>query len=572
MATLSAEEIANMPLHEFINLPTTVSFYYWYTISFQNYLAERPYIKLGKVLKNGVAILYTDESYMDGILAQLGYDVINVYPEIYGLTSEASLEAAGILRVQERPYLNLLGSGVSLIFVDTGIDYTNPTFQYEDGTTRISYIWDQTIDSGEPTDGAIFGTVYTREKINEALRSDDPYSIVPHRDEDGHGTFLASVAAGRRIENFIGAAPEADIIVIKLKGASQYYRNKFFVPENQKNAYESIDIMLGITFGVERAEILGNPSVSCIGLGTNFGGHNGQNRLESYITSLSSNIGIAVCTAVGNESNARHHTSGTVEKTGETATIEVRAGEMTKDFSVYVWYEDLDKISFSLKSPTGEVINRIPFFVGTRYEKRLIFEKSLVRIFYHQDGNRFAFFQIEDAVPGIWEITLHGDVIINGRFNAWLPMTGFVSPDVEFVSPVPNYTTVIPSTAIGAIAVAAYNDIENSLYINSSWGPALTSKMVPDFAAPGVNIKGYYPYGLGTMTGTSAAAAITSGAAALVLQWAIVQGNAPATTGNRLRSILIRGCTREARREYPNVQWGYGTLNLIGTFNSLRES
>ena len=509
---------------------------------------------------------------MDGILAQLGYDVINVYPEIYGLTNEESLEAAGILRVQERPYLNLLGSGVSLIFIDTGIDYTNPTFQYEDGTTRISYIWDQTINSGEPTDGAIFGTVYTKEKINEALRSDDPYSIVPHRDEDGHGTFLASVAAGRRIENFIGAAPEADIIVIKLKGASEYYRNKFFVPENQKNAYESIDIMLGLTFGIERAELTGNPSVSCIGLGTNFGGHNGQNRLESYITSLSSNIGIAVCTAVGNESNARHHTSGTIEKTGDTATVEVRAGEMTKDFCVYVWYEDLDKISFSLKSPTGEVINRIPFFVGTRYEKRLIFEKSLVRIFYHQDGNRFAFFQIEDAVPGIWEITLHGDMVINGRFNAWLPMTGFVSPDVEFVSPVPNYTTVIPSTAIGAIAVAAYNDIENSLYINSSWGPALTSKMVPDFAAPGVNIEGYYPYGLGTMTGTSAAAAITSGAAALVMQWAIVQGNAPATTGNRLRSILIRGCTREDRREYPNVQWGYGTLNLMGTFNSLRES
>ena len=163
-------------------------------------------------------------------------------------------------------------------------------------------------------------------------------------------------------------------------------------------------------------------------------------------------------------------------------------------------------------------------------------------------------------------------MVINGRFNAWPPMTGFVSPDVEFVSPVPNYTTVIPSTAIGAIAVAAYNDIENSLYINSSWGPALTSKMVPDFAAPGVNIEGYYPYGLGTMTGTSAAAAITSGAAALVMQWAIVQGNAPATTGNRLRSILIRGCTREDRREYPNVQWGYGTLNLMGTFNSLRES
>jgi len=570
LPVLSDEEIQNMPLYEFVSLPSAVAFYYWYTPSFQEFIARRPYIKLGKILVNQVAILYTTAEHMQDIFAELGYDLLSVYPEIYGITGRESLEAAGIMRVQERPYLDLSGQGVSLIFIDTGIDYKNPVFQYEDGTTKIQYIWDQTIP-GEFNEDVIFGTVFTKDQINEALKSEDPYSIVPHKDTVGHGTFLASVAAGRPYEDFIGAAPDANIIVVKLKSASSYYRRAFLVPEEQEVAYEATDIMLGIAFGIAQASKLGNPAVICLGLGSNFGGHNGQNRLESYISFLSSTVGVSICTAAGNESNARHHTEGIITETDEVSNVEIRVGEKAKSLSVYIWYDGWDKISFSLKSPTGEIINRIPFFVGTYYEKRLIFEKSLVKILYHQDGNRFAMIQIEDIVPGIWEIRLHGDVVISGKYHAWLPMSGFISPDIEFVSPTPNYTVVIPSTALGATAVGAYNETDNSLYINSSWGPTLTSKMAPDFVAPGVGVTGYYTFGAGTLTGTSASAAITAGAAALFMQWAIVQGNGPSTTGNRLRSIFIRGCNRESRREYPNPQWGFGTLNLISSFNFLRE-
>ncbi len=571
MEELSNEQIQEMPLNEFIKLPYTVSFYYWYTPQFQDYISQRPYIRLGTVLPNFVAILYTTESHMEEIFKELGYDFLNVYSEVYGLTGIEALEAAGIIRVQERPYLNLTGRGVVTAFIDTGIDYTSPVFKYEDGTTKIKYIWDQTIDS-QPEEDAFFGTVYTQEQINEALRSEDPYSIVPHQDTVGHGTFLASIAAGREYEGFIGAAPDADIIAVKLKSASNYYRRQFLVPEDQENAFESIDIMLGINFAINRAvQLLNAPCVICLGIGSNFGAHNGRNRLESFISFISNAIGIAVCTAVGNESNARHHTEGIITKNEEVFPIEIRVGEKAKSLSVYIWYSGWDKISFSLKSPTGEVINRIPFFVGTYYEKRLIFEKSLVKILYHQNGNRFSIVQIEDIVPGIWEIRLHGDVIVDGKFHAWLPMKGFISPDIEFVSPTPNYTVVIPSTSIGTIAVGAYNNKENSLYINSSWGPTTTSKLAPDFVAPGVNVSGLFPFGIGTMTGTSISSAITAGAGALFFQWAIVQENASYTTGTRLRSILIRGCSRDNSREYPNVQWGYGTLNLMDTFDALRE-
>ena len=88
-----------MPINEFIKLPTTVPFYAWYTPIFQDFLDQRPYIRLSKILMNEVAILYAPESYMDEIFKDLGSDFLNLYPEIYGLTSKEALEAAGITRV-----------------------------------------------------------------------------------------------------------------------------------------------------------------------------------------------------------------------------------------------------------------------------------------------------------------------------------------------------------------------------------------------------------------------------------------------------------------------------------------
>jgi len=107
-----------------------------------------------------------------------------------------ALNAAGITAVQNYPGLELKGQEMLIGFLDTGIDYPNAVFQGLDGSTRILGIWDQTIQDGNPPEGFCYGSAYTREDINKALRQEDPFSFVPTRDEDGHGTFTASVAAG----------------------------------------------------------------------------------------------------------------------------------------------------------------------------------------------------------------------------------------------------------------------------------------------------------------------------------------------------------------------------------------
>ena len=56
------------------------------------------------------------------------------------------------------------------------------------GLARILSIWDQTDVKGNPPEGFSYGSEYTREEINRALQADNPLEVVPHRDENGHGT------------------------------------------------------------------------------------------------------------------------------------------------------------------------------------------------------------------------------------------------------------------------------------------------------------------------------------------------------------------------------------------------
>ena len=56
---------------------------------------------------------------------------------------------------------------------------------------------------------------------------------MPSKDMDGPGTYLASVAAGAAdVQNqFIGAAPESTIGIVKLKPAKRYLKEFYAIRE-----------------------------------------------------------------------------------------------------------------------------------------------------------------------------------------------------------------------------------------------------------------------------------------------------------------------------------------------------
>jgi len=205
---------------------------------------------------------------------ELGY---GAFPSCFGLADTTSLEASGILRIQILPTFALRGAGTLIGVLDTGVQYTNKLFQNADGTTRIVSIWDQTIDSGNYPYETFYGTEYTREQINQALSSEEPLSIVPSTDVNGHGTLMAGIAGGSLDEenDFVGVVPDAEFVVVKLKEAKNFIRNFFEIPEDA-TCFQETDIMQGVNYLYNVAREQGKPIAMCIGIETSQGGHDGR--------------------------------------------------------------------------------------------------------------------------------------------------------------------------------------------------------------------------------------------------------------------------------------------------------
>ena len=560
-------------IQDFINAPDTVDFVTRANDAFFQFVRDSGQVIVGQILSGRYVLGYIKEENFSHLLEALGAGFISSATLILGPLDRPDLEAAGIIQVQNQPYLNLKGRGVLLGFVDTGIDYTLPVFQYADGSSKIRFLYDQTAE-GEPPQGFSTGVEYTGADIQRALAAEEPSAVVPQQDESGHGTFLASVAGGLPLESFTGAAPDAEIIAVKLRKARPFYRRKYCVPDWQEEAYSSSDVMVGVEYVLRKARELGRPVVICLGMGSNFGSHDGYSVFEEYLEGVSIQKGVCLCTAAGNESQARHHCQGTL-LAGESTAIDIKVGDQAGDVYLAVWNTISDRLSVSVRSPSGELVGRIPARSGRMTEVKLILERTKVQVEYHfpveGSGGQLTIVRILDATPGIWTVTLYGDIVLNGGFHAWLPMTGFVSPTVEFLSASPDYTVTVPATAAGPICCGAYSSTSQSIYPRSSRGPSRLERMLPDLVAPGVSVGGYYPYGYGTMTGTSAAAAVLAGACALLLQWGVIEENDPAMSTYQIRAYLIRGCLRSPAMLYPNVQWGYGALQLMQTFHLMRE-
>lgn len=79
------------------------------------------------------------------------------------------LTASGISTFNN-PYVNLTGEGILVAIIDSGVDYLHPDFIKEDGTSKIVSIWNQESDKSNPPTGMTFGSQYSSEEINRAIK------------------------------------------------------------------------------------------------------------------------------------------------------------------------------------------------------------------------------------------------------------------------------------------------------------------------------------------------------------------------------------------------------------------
>lgn len=496
-------------------------------------------------------------------------------PKVYGLMAEEfdpiSLESAGILAAQ-RPPLSLTGEGVVLAFIDTGIRFADNVFRDESGQSRIIGLWDQTLQSGTPPEGFQYGSYYTKADMDAALRSANPYAEIPSYDTNGHGTAMAGTAAGSLSPSFRGAAPRADIVVVKLREAKRPLRNFYNIPEDVP-AYAETDIMLGIKFAESFAETFERPVVICLGIGSNSGNHGLGSILAQYLNSLAQKRSRAVVLTTGNEGNAAHHFSGYVPEGEESyETVEIRVGEGEQGFLMEMWGKVPDVLFASIRTPGGEVVPRFRLTAEESQTFSFIYERTRIIIdsilVEPNTGEELITFRFDAPTPGVWNIRVYNLGPDRSRqFHLWLPVTQFLRRETYFLRPDPYTTLTDPSMTFRAVTVSSYNDANNSFYENSGRGFLSNGLIKPDVAAPGVNVS----TPVGKVTGGSMAAAIAAGGAAQFMEWAVVRFNSPSAGSQEIKNYLIRGAERNSSYTYPNREWGYGRLDIDGTFTMLSQ-
>lgn len=514
-------------------------------------------------LMNGYAILTVAEGQIENLARFPEIEFIEKPKRLFFEVEDA--RRVSCIDAVQRPPFSLSGRGVLVGIIDSGIDYTNPDFIREDGSTRIRALWDQSIP-GNPPAGYALGSEYTEEEINKALEKKPDLSammeIVPSRDTSGHGTAVAGIAAGngRRSQGnrYRGVAWESDLIVVKLGNP----RTDGFP--------RTTELMQGVDYVIRKAMEYRLPIAVNISFGNTYGSHDGTSLLERFMDSASDVWKNVICVGSGNEGNSAGHVTGRVpEDEAEEVELGVQASEPA--LNVQIWKSYADEMEISIISPSG--VRAGPFQEILGAQRFVLGQTEL--LLYYGEPKPFSVRQeiYIDFLPrasyveaGVWRIILTPRRITEGIYQMWLPSESVLNRGTAFLKPSADTTLTIPSTAARVVTVAAYNGLTFSYADFSGRGAADISPgqmQKPDLAAPGVNVTAPSGIGYAQFTGTSFAVPLVTGSAALMMEWGITKGNDPYLYGEKVKAYLRRGARElPGYDRWPNAQLGYGVLCL----------
>lgn len=508
----------------------------------------------------------------------LGTQPYNTFPSLYTLVSDVSYEKSDFGSIQLNTGLNLTGEGVLVGIIDTGIDYTHMAFLNPDGTSRIHSIWDQTIQEGTPPDGFTFGSEYKTAQINEALSAPQPLLIVPSTDTNGHGTAVASIAAGSPVaaQVFTGVVPSSELVIVKLKEAKNNLKKLFFVPEDAYCFQES-DIYLALTYMLSVSSHTLKPIVVCACLGSSQGGHDGNGAISSYMTAKIRNPGFSFVVPAGNEGNKARHYYNNTTNIPFYNDFELNISKKDKQFWMEIWPYAPSRISMDISSPNRESTQRIYPSINECRKFSFIFADSTIWVnnivFEEETGNQVILIRWKNPMPGIWYLraqSIRGEPI---SFHCWLPNGSLISDDTYFLNPDEDVTITSPGNGVRQLTVTAYNQNNYSVLSESSRGYTRINMVKPDIAAPGSKLACALPGNLfGSMSETGAAAAHAAGAVAMVMEWGITRGNYPTINGYAINRLIMRAANRSIGDTYPNNIWGYGQLDINNVFKQFSNT
>ena len=515
-------------------------------------------------LMNGYAVIVVREDRIGELAAFPEVEYVEKPKSLY-FEADVGRQASCIDTVQAAPY-DLSGRGVLVGIIDSGIDYENPDFRNDDGTTRIAAMWDQSVP-GNPPAGYTEGTEYTREEINEVLLSagvspGESAGTVLSRDTSGHGTAVAGIAAGNGKgsagRQYRGAAPEAELLIVKMG------------IQRQGGFPRTTELMMGVDYVMRKALSIKKPVAINISFGNTYGSHDGTSLVERFLNDMSNIWKNVICIGSGNEGASAGHAAGRVTD-DEAAVQELAVQEREPSLSVQVWKSYVDEMDISVVSPSGERVGPFREILGPQ---RFILGNTELLIYYGEPKPYsvrqeiyISFIPVQSYVDsGVWRIILTPRRLVDGTYQMWLPAQAALNVGTAFLTPDSTSTLTIPSTASLAVTVAAYDARTFSYADFSGRGPAAVYEgsdvPKPDLAAPGVLVNAPVPGGgYRAFSGTSFAAPFVTGSAALLMEWGIVQGNDPYLYGEKVKAYLRRGARElPGYSEWPNSLLGFGAL------------
>ncbi|MBI2429376.1 MAG: S8 family peptidase [Ignavibacteriales bacterium] len=476
------------------------------------------------------------------------------------------------------------GSGVIVGIIDSGIDWKHHDFRSDSDTTksRILFLRDMTT-----------GKEFTQTQINNELDG-TPANVVDEEDFSGHGTHVASTAAGDGSASsgtYKGVAPEADLIIVKAGD----------------EGFSTTNIINGITYIRQKAVAAGKSFVINMSLGGHDGAHDGTSAEEAAVESELSTAGRQIVIAAGNEGSDPIYGGATLaQSANKVFTVDVpsftpNAGAANDFVYLTMWYKNGDNFTVSVKTPDNTTVQ-----AATGASQNVSTANGQVHIVngtgaVNSKGAKECFIEIYDADAGTtptvstsWTITVTaGSVPQGGTFDIWLAAS---SMGAEFLTG-NSFSKLVgmPGTAEGAITVGAYvtkwswsslagnvgysgADRTNNFSTFSSMGPTRDGRQKPDVSAPGQAIAAarsssaafsnqllLAPGGKYVIEqGTSMASPHVAGLVALMLQ------AKPTLTAAQIRSAL-RSTSRTDGNvgTVPNAQWGYGKVDAQAVLQNI---
>lgn len=385
---------------------------------------------------------------------------------------------------------NVTGAGVVIGFVDTGIDLTHPDFRFPNGTTKILYVWDQTIPGRSPIG---FGYGY------ECSSEDIEGNRCPEYDSYGHGTHVAGIAAGsgQATGNYTGVAPDASIIFVK---------SGYEVCNGASWTFDTAQILDGINYIVKKAAQIGRRAVINLSLGGNIGSHDGRDPFEEGLDAFVKQ-GVAVVVAAGNQARDDTHARGQLSE-GDAVTMNIIVRETSTALQIDIWYQLEDEFESVLTTPDGQA-----FGMEAQYGGESRYGRVFVQTGSNDLGKELYLEVVGNAtLPSDgWSVTLRNrGVRSNGVWDAWIDTSGCTFPGASFIPgdgyAIDPYGSIgIPGTARYVVTVGAYFTKTSWMAMDgqrreikgaevgeiasfSSLGPTRDGRIKPDVTAPGILI------------------------------------------------------------------------------------